>query len=129
MKYLKKFNENLTEDDYKKNPSLYLAKKWADHYNSIDLDSTDGAGVGEKVNLGNKLSLQASHAGVITPVEYQEIQNKSLELKLRRMGRSKSGIQVSHILSQITKEQRLSAYKDYFELVDKLVDKLETLKF
>jgi hypothetical protein len=113
MKHLRKFNEGLErdEEEYERNPSIYLAKSWAIHY----LANVSGR-VEEKVDLLHKMKIQAINSNLPELIDIcKDINNEYSRIKRK------------YTLSRDS-EERLDICENLLKLGDELVEKLRNIK-
>jgi hypothetical protein len=113
MKHLRRFNEGLEadEEEYKRSPSIYLAKAWARHY----LANVSGK-VEEKVHLLHKMKIQAINSNLPELIDIcKDINNEYSRIKRR------------YTLSRDS-EERLDICEYLLKLGDDLVEKLRNIK-
>ncbi len=116
MEYLKKFNENFSgleksEEEFKKNPSIYLAKSWARHY----ISNYSGE-VTEKINLLHKIKTHAINSKLPELVDICKSINDEY-----------SKIKKYYILNR-DDNYRINICQKILKLGDELVEKLRNIQ-
>ena len=105
------FLKNKIHELYKINPDLYLALGWANHYKILIVDKDNLKVLAEKRILADKVLLFANNADLVDNLK--EINEaKSIE----------RGKKIN--LGKLTPEQAWMFSEKYFDLIDKLCDKL-----
>mgnify|MGYP003494717749 CR=1 FL=1 len=99
------------EEEFKKNPSIYLAKSWARHY----IENYSGK-VTDKVNLLHKIKTHAINSKLSELVDIC----KSIDVEYSRIKK--------HYVLDKNDEYRINICEKLLKLGDELVEKLRNIK-